>query len=130
MLYGKAKEHDTRGTSNQEDNIFRFGKEGDELAGRITEFKYVDTKYGNFPLLKIREEKTNEEYTVFASPRILQRKLEEVRPEAGDEIDILFEGEGEKGTKYFRVYLERKGSRVAPDASQSPEAGADSDIPF
>ena len=129
MLYGKAKEHDTRGTSNQEDNVFRFQKEGDELAGKVTEFKYVDTKYGNFPLLKIREEKTSVEYTVFASARILQRKVEELQPAAGDEIDILFEGEGDKGTKYFRVYLERQGVPVAPEPNSSVESKSD-DIPF
>ena len=73
--------------------------EGDELAGTITEIKYLDTKFGETFVLSIRDEE-DILWSLWISGPVLKDKMKIHAPGVGELIVVVYKGMKQGGSGY------------------------------
>jgi hypothetical protein len=88
---------------------------GDRLIGKITEIFQLDTRYGPYPMLVVRDDKDEALVAVHCLRGGLLHPVVRKRPSVGDRIGICYLGMSDDGKAHSYAVVWEDDAETAPD---------------
>lgn len=101
--------------------------EGDVLVGHVTEIAVGYSQWGQYPILTVRDESSDELVAVHAFHTALSNRLRQLKPRLGERIGIQYKGQRPHQTnprQTVHVYIVRVHGRDGSDVWQALDAEA------